>query len=111
MFDFISKAISAKNALENAPMEMPGIGGALKAKDQYQQQKQGFLNNIMPQAINNISDMKYKMRAGLASNLGMPMDTFIDDEDFYRAGIERPKPYDASENMMFNKLYELYRRQ
>lgn len=110
MFDFITKALTAKNALQNAPLEMPGIGNALQARNQYQQQRQGMFNSFIPQQIHDINDMKYKMRAGLATNLGMPMDTFISDEDFRMAGMQRPQPFDEGQNRMLNILDQLYRR-
>lgn len=51
--------------------------------------KQEFVDKALPSSIDQIQDYPYKLKGGMAVNLGLPMDAFMTADDFRRTGTAK----------------------
>lgn len=98
MKEQMAKSAVAKYATSN----IPGLSQASDFASGYDK----FISDNTPKQVNQLMDMPYKLKAGAATNLGMPMDTFMSDRDFQRTGTTPPRQ-NATFGML-NTLRSLY---
>ena len=96
-------ASKAMKPIQSAMLQH-GLGGG-EGVDVGEQVKSQFIDSSQP--IQEAQNFPYKLKAGLAVNLGMPMDTFMSTNDFKRTGTAMPNRNDPNTGII-NSLRNYY---
>lgn len=96
----LSKKIGAASSV------IPGYDKINDIQDNISSGQQNFMDKNIPQ-LGQLQDFPYKLKAGMANNLGMPMDAFMTDNDFQRTGTQLPNQSNNGYGMM-NQMRSLY---